>query len=690
MLVLKVILIPLTICFRRSLVSSLRHGVLRRLSRSISTELIITSHSIPLRRISHSSRSFVFRIMKRHRNKHRAVDDVYTIVVHAGAGYHSVANQDLHLMACSDACKAGMAVLRAGGTAVDAVEIAVKVLEDREITNAGYGSNLAMDGVVECDALIVDHMGRSGAVGACPQIKNPISLARMVLDKSLVQLTLRRVPPNLLVGLGAVDFASEAGIPILPYDALVSPGARERWLRWSKDLERAEFKKRQQERESPWQFQYQRRPADPMQRDLHDNAARKAHADSMLRHANKRARTSESSPSSAGALNATSRWAFHMPQSTAAQNEHSETSEGDEGYIDVHDSPGSMTKPSSSSLINSSQDFRSLLTLSETSVVEEFAPSIEGSFDDRGDEDLIDDPSLLTFEQRAKQVEEANDSEDTVSTNSTLQLPSLSPSPTSGSITERDRPIICTAETISFKNRVQSESYKIPESVQPLVSTTFPAPETPSLPRASSLNLDSQTLPQLRQEDNITDTVGAIAVDKFGNIACGASSGGIGMKHRGRVGPAALVGVGAAVVPVHPNDKSKTCISCVTSGTGEHMGTTLAASVCADRLYSSMQKSKEGPLEPVPEEAVLRGFIEREFMMHPSVKNSNSTGAIGIISLKKSRDGLYLYFAHNTDSFALASMCSEDEEPVTAMSRTKGNASIAEGARSMRIRHKNT
>ena len=59
-----------------------------------------------------------------------------------------------------------MTFLNNGSTAVEAVEIATKVLEDKEITNTGFGSNLTMSGAVECDATIVDHYGRSGAVGA--------------------------------------------------------------------------------------------------------------------------------------------------------------------------------------------------------------------------------------------------------------------------------------------------------------------------------------------------------------------------------------------------------------------------------------------------------------------------------------------------------------------------------------------
>lgn len=98
--------------------------------------------------------------------RHIEGGDLCAIYVHAGAGYHSVGNEKNHLNAVNDAARTAMALLKNGADAVEAVEIAIRLLEDREITNAGFGSNLTIDGHVECDACMVDHLGRSGAVGA--------------------------------------------------------------------------------------------------------------------------------------------------------------------------------------------------------------------------------------------------------------------------------------------------------------------------------------------------------------------------------------------------------------------------------------------------------------------------------------------------------------------------------------------
>ena len=69
----------------------------------------------------------------------------------------------------------------------------------------------------------------------------------MLLDYSATQLTLRRVPPNFLVGQGATDFAWEHGMKVVPFETLVSPSAKERWRRWSQDLRAAERKARESE-----------------------------------------------------------------------------------------------------------------------------------------------------------------------------------------------------------------------------------------------------------------------------------------------------------------------------------------------------------------------------------------------------------------------------------------------------------
>lgn len=69
---------------------------------------------------------------------------------------------------------------------------------------------------------------------------------------------------------------------------------------------------------------------------------------------------------------------------------------------------------------------------------------------------------------------------------------------------------------------------------------------------------------------------------------------------------------------------------------------------------------------------------------HPSVRHSTTGGAIGTMAVKKDCDGMWLLFAHNTDSFALASMHAHDSEPHTVMSRSAKQDKITTGGRSMR------
>lgn len=117
--------------------------------------------------------------------------------------------------------------------------------------------------------------------------------------------------------------------------------------------------------------------------------------------------------------------------------------------------------------------------------------------------------------------------------------------------------------------------------------------------------------------DVINDTVGVIAVDCYGNIACAASSGGISMKFPGRVGPAALNGVSCAVCPVHPGDVDQTCTATVTSGTGEHLATTMAARTCAERLYDGKVRVNGRLIDTADDIIALPSFVDNEFMGKP-------------------------------------------------------------------------
>jgi beta-aspartyl-peptidase (threonine type) len=106
-----------------------------------------------------------------------------TLMVHGGCGTPPPGEEPERLAACERAADAGWEVLRAGGGALDAVEAAVRRLEDEPLLNAGTGSYLQADGVARMDASVMTDDGRAGAVAQVPGLKNPIRLARYLLDQ---------------------------------------------------------------------------------------------------------------------------------------------------------------------------------------------------------------------------------------------------------------------------------------------------------------------------------------------------------------------------------------------------------------------------------------------------------------------------------------------------------------------------
>lgn len=507
-----------------------------------------------------------------------------------------------------------MLILKNGGSALDAVEMAVKTLEDREITNAGYGSNLTMDGVVECDASIVDHFGRSGAVGAVArmtpshfdqytcshavEIKNPISLARMVHDHTMSSLTLRRVPPNLLVGQGATEFAFEMGMPLLPYDALVSPAARERWIRWRADLKSAERKARKAGvHPSCWKIMNDIAPED----ELMAKRMREQHTRDLI----------QANPTSRDSL---------FPKPTAESCFAGEDTANPMSGPSPPTSEPSVDSPCITNVRLSDTAHHSLAN----EAIQSF-PTVESSqntfFHDTHKLSSIRQYSALpkNNEKACEHVPEDRVSEN-VASNSYRHATRMSWADGSGELnpSSSEKTVEHSGESRVIGMTSTAQEVSSAQNAEGISRGSLSASSNHVERMASAPEKQTGSCPvQFEQEDLITDTVGAIAVDSWGNIACGASSGGIGMKYRGRVGPAALVGIGAAVIPVDTSDSEQTCVATVTSGTGEHMATTMAATVCAERLYQSVKKGKGGEYEEVTEDEALRAMIQNEFMGTP-------------------------------------------------------------------------
>jgi L-asparaginase / beta-aspartyl-peptidase len=105
------------------------------------------------------------------------------LIVHGGCGAPPEGEEGDRLAACERAADDGWAVLRHGGSALDAVEAAVRRLEDEPVLNAGTGSYLQADGIARMDASVMADDGRAGAVAQVPGLRNPVRLARYLLER---------------------------------------------------------------------------------------------------------------------------------------------------------------------------------------------------------------------------------------------------------------------------------------------------------------------------------------------------------------------------------------------------------------------------------------------------------------------------------------------------------------------------
>jgi beta-aspartyl-peptidase (threonine type) len=155
-----------------------------------------------------------------------------SLIVHGGAWDIPDEAVEACKSGCHRALSAGWSILSRGGSAIDAIEAAILILEDDPLFDAGYGSHLSLDGRVECDAIIMNGATlRAGAAAALQRIKNPIQLARKILENC---------PHMMLVAEGAERFAKEQGIRLCKPEELVSEAEYEAWMKCKKDKHAAE------------------------------------------------------------------------------------------------------------------------------------------------------------------------------------------------------------------------------------------------------------------------------------------------------------------------------------------------------------------------------------------------------------------------------------------------------------------
>jgi beta-aspartyl-peptidase (threonine type) len=153
----------------------------------------------------------------------------WVLVIHAGAGgavkgSMSAEMEKTYLIKLDEALKVGSEILASGKSSMDAVEAVIRFMEDCPLFNAGVGAVLNEDGIPELDAAIMDgKTGMAGAVAGVRRVKNPITAARCVMDKS---------NHVLLTCTGAEKFAKSQGLDMVDPSYFITPERLKAWEKW--------------------------------------------------------------------------------------------------------------------------------------------------------------------------------------------------------------------------------------------------------------------------------------------------------------------------------------------------------------------------------------------------------------------------------------------------------------------------
>lgn len=168
-----------------------------------------------------------------------AQNQKFGIIIHGGAGTILKSNitpekEAAYVAKLNEALETGYKILEKGGSSLDAVSAAINIMEDSPLFNAGKGAVLTEKGKAELDASIMDGKTlAAGAVAGVTHIKNPINLARLIMEKS---------PHVMMIAAGAEEFGKEQGVEMVDNSYFIT---KERWESYQRALKREEEKKKQ-------------------------------------------------------------------------------------------------------------------------------------------------------------------------------------------------------------------------------------------------------------------------------------------------------------------------------------------------------------------------------------------------------------------------------------------------------------